>query len=598
MGITFIPIVAAVGITFDYARVAISKSDLNSALDAAGLAAAGRLYEPKETLEVLAQGFLDQNLDDAPFMVGDKPLQILSKTDETLRVAARAKVRTTVMGLFGVQEVDLYSEAEFTRKVMGLELAMVLDTTGSMAGSKLSTMKTAAKDMLATLFGAQQSSEHLRVALVPFSDMVNVNATRPDWRGDRLDFSVDASVPPDSGDPFDRADQDARIRQHHYGTDWAWIDVTGEALYNGWNIDDHRYVERNGNGGVNYRTARIYDSAYTDEPFEFGTNKKGDRIVQGGKFVPCSHRNAKGCSYEPLRNDHLWLYAKLDAEWLGCVESRPIVDALGVTRDLDISVEPPNASDPDTLFVPSFHADGGGGGFHSYMTDRNEFGTGNGPKVPEDDMDRLSFLNKYYQADAKIDDDGGDGGPNRNCGRPVTPLTDDRQGLENDIDALQANYSTNIPEGLAWGWRMLDPQPPFTAALPYGTRDSQGVKWEKAIVLLTDGENWTDRRRYNSYGFHHEDRLTGPEGENDPAAAMDKRLAKLCERVKQAGKDQGGDGIRLYVIAFRMSGTAAQDLFKPCASEPSYFFDADSNEDLKLAFQRIASDLARLWISE
>ena len=598
MGLTLVPVVAAVGATFDYARISTGQSGLANALDAAGLAAVKQLSEPDQTVQSIAQNFLERNLPDSGVFSSTPVVQILQKTDEVLQLSARGKVSTAVMGLFNVNEIEVYAEAEFTRKVQGLEIAMVLDTTYSMKGTRMTAMKAAAKDLLQTLYGSDRTSDRLRIALVPFADMVNIKATRPDWRGESLDFSVDDGVDPLAVDAWDRAAQDATILSHYTGADWAWIDVTGNARYNGWNIDDHRYVERNGNGGVNYRTAREYDSEYSPDPFEFGTKNNGDRLVKGGKYVPCSHKDAKGCDYEAVRNDHLWLYKQVGLEWRGCVESRPVEDAEGEIRDLDITVTAPDPDDPDTLFVPSFHADGGSGGYPSWMTDKNEFGTGNGPKVPSGSLDRLAYLNKYYQNDPKVQDVADDEGPNLNCGIPVTPLVSSRDALEEDIDALTYTTSTNIPEGLAWGWRMLDPQPPFDAALPYGHVDDKGVRWQKAIVLLTDGENWTRERRYNSYGFADEDRLTGPEGESDIKRAMDKRLAKLCTNVKNAGKDVGGEGIRLYVVAFDMNGSVKDTLFKPCASDPAHFFDAQGSVALSSAFKKIGADLASLRISK
>lgn len=58
-----------------------------------------------------------------------------------------------------------------------IEVAMMLDTTGSMSGSKMSDLKTAAKDLVDIVVWADQSQYTSRVALAPFSEYVNVSAT-------------------------------------------------------------------------------------------------------------------------------------------------------------------------------------------------------------------------------------------------------------------------------------------------------------------------------------------------------------------------------------------------------------------------------------
>jgi len=60
-----------------------------------------------------------------------------------------------------------------------LEVAMVLDNTGSMAGTKLSTLKTAASNFVDTLSSAAARSadpDAVKIGLVPFSMTVKVGS--------------------------------------------------------------------------------------------------------------------------------------------------------------------------------------------------------------------------------------------------------------------------------------------------------------------------------------------------------------------------------------------------------------------------------------
>jgi hypothetical protein len=81
-----------------------------------------------------------------------------------------------------------------------LELALVLDNTGSMAqtlsgssASKISGLKTAANNLLAQLF-AQSGSAQYYIGIVPFASTVNVGMT-PSWQGAQS-ATISASLSP------------------------------------------------------------------------------------------------------------------------------------------------------------------------------------------------------------------------------------------------------------------------------------------------------------------------------------------------------------------------------------------------------------------
>jgi hypothetical protein len=85
---------------------------------------------------------------------------------------------------------------------------------------------------------------------------------------------------------------------------------------------------------------------------------------------------------------------------------------------------------------------------------------------------------------------GMDEGPNTSCSTtPITPLTDvsNQDGLDTvkgAIDDMEANGATNVPEGMAWGWRTLSSAAPFT-----GGRSELGKGNDKVVIVLTDGAN-------------------------------------------------------------------------------------------------------------
>jgi len=67
------------------------------------------------------------------------------------------------------------ASSEVSKESNGLEVALVFDNTGSMGSqSRLSTLKVAANDFVEILFGPRNEADALKVAVVPFSQFVNV----------------------------------------------------------------------------------------------------------------------------------------------------------------------------------------------------------------------------------------------------------------------------------------------------------------------------------------------------------------------------------------------------------------------------------------
>ena len=64
-----------------------------------------------------------------------------------------------------------------------IEVSLMLDITGSMAGQKLTALKTAAKDLVNIIVWPDQSEHTSKVALVPYSMGVNVGDYADKVRG-------------------------------------------------------------------------------------------------------------------------------------------------------------------------------------------------------------------------------------------------------------------------------------------------------------------------------------------------------------------------------------------------------------------------------
>lgn len=194
-------------------------------------------------------------------------------------------------------------------------------------------------------------------------------------------------------------------------------------------------------------------------------------------------------------------------------------------------------------------------------------------------------------------------GPNLGCPTPITPLTNDKATIDAAISAMHAwsRGGTFSDIGMAWGLRVLSPEPPFTEGLPWGTD-----KWDKAVILMTDGDNQFFKLSGNAgnnsanaavnsdyTGYGRLDEL-GRMGTTNVATAkttINTRMASVC----QAMKDKG---ITVYTITFTSSiNSTTRDLYRTCASSPSKYFNSPTEAELHASFRAIATELSQLRLS-
>lgn len=471
--IAAMPIMAAAGIGVDVSRAYLVRAQLTQALDAAGLAVAGAPGASDEYLATLAQDFFNANYSEAEMGVpGDLQLNV---EGSVVTLSVSATLPTALLGIFGIDEMDVGSAVEVTRESKALEIVMVLDNTGSMGSSgKLDAMKDAATTLVNILFGEDPNTDKLHIGLVPFAAGVNVGT----------DFPTSA------------------------------LDMSGA-------------------------------SSIHKENFKFSAQPSIDT---------------------------LWdIYDEIDdRSWGGCVQTRP--------EPLDELDTPPSSG--DTLWVPWLAPDERSSGYYNNYFSDADSSQGNG----KEQKDLSKYMGSHVGSTSR--------GPNYGCTmRPLTPLTNDKDLLLSDINAMNASGVTHIPVGLAWGWRVISPEEPFAEGREYNDPDV-----DKAVILLTDGSNVLgtasnhNRSRYTAYGYVRRGRL----GTTDAGAAQDRldpKTADICENIKD-------EGVRLYTITFKVSDTETQELMEECATSSALYFDSPSNEELETIFQAIARDLSNLRLSK
>lgn len=183
--LSLIPMVLAAGAGIDFFRVMIVRTEMSSALDAAALAVGGSSSLTTDEMAALAKKFFDANyrLDSSYGEVSDLSVTV---SDKQIVITASNDVPTFFIKLAGLDTLHVATSTTVVWGQVKLWVALALDNTGSMAGDKLTALKSASKELLAMLKDAASTDGDVRVAIIPFNKNVNLgtsyyNSTWLDW---------------------------------------------------------------------------------------------------------------------------------------------------------------------------------------------------------------------------------------------------------------------------------------------------------------------------------------------------------------------------------------------------------------------------------
>lgn len=163
----------AAGLSIDYARGYLVKKEIARALDAAVLAAGSLPVTDVTAMQTLAKQYFDANISDSTRANYDPQINVAVGNSD-ITVTSTANVPTILMQLAGYDKMTVNEKSVAGRTLVNIEVALVLDNTGSMSGSKMTDLKSAAKTLVDTLYATEGSSEYVEVALVPFTGGVNI----------------------------------------------------------------------------------------------------------------------------------------------------------------------------------------------------------------------------------------------------------------------------------------------------------------------------------------------------------------------------------------------------------------------------------------
>ncbi|MEL6361035.1 MAG: VWA domain-containing protein [Pseudomonadota bacterium] len=179
--IILMPMLAAAGMAFDLTYSNNVRGQISEAADAALLAASRAKAMDDELSTEAAQGIAKKVFDGNTATLTDIRIDQVKfdydETNEIFSIDIDGAINTKILSVVGrdTMPIDIYAEAKAAPPRI-LEIAMALDNTYSMTGSKLTTLKTASKNLVDRVM--KDTDNTTKVGVVPFSQYVNVGPSR------------------------------------------------------------------------------------------------------------------------------------------------------------------------------------------------------------------------------------------------------------------------------------------------------------------------------------------------------------------------------------------------------------------------------------
>ncbi len=569
-GLMAVVLVALSGAVVDYVTLEQSRGRSQIALDAAALALQPEIFDKPlnvADIEDKAEKLLLERLGTA---FGASASNIVANANVELgqlTLQADLTVPTSFVSLVGVPRLNARIHSQATRRMLELEVALVLDNSGSMAGTPMSNLKTAACNAVNILFfgksgtcampsGSPTPNPKVRVSLVPFTHLVNIGtqyANEPwlDWSGKSSISTNNFDNDDDETTPF-KGPVDRRQLFRETNTSWAGC------------------VE-----------ARISPFDTTDDPpntnerlflplFSPDTYASTNNYISGDAGGTCKPKtctqvtrrtctgNKTNCTVNPTYD-----YTKTH---------NGVTTPMGTTSCVPAGATPTTTSETypnnSTQVVTSVY---------NLLT-------------PRERQDRMCKYMGTDQSDSRT---------NYTCPTAtVRPLTGSPSTVLSAINAMVADGSTNIQQGTVWGMHALTNTAPMTEA-----REAAPGNLSKVMIVMTDGKNDPatvetpgdmNGSTYFSWGFRYDGRLGEREDIDTEAKltkVMDDRTLAACTFAKEQR------GIEIYVIGLN-SSTATKAMMTKCASSTAHAYFPTQASQLNSVFEDIAGKLAALRLSQ
>ena len=584
-------LIGMIGLTVDFTRAQMIRSQLQNAADGAVLAAArapGNVTMADRT--ALANSYFQA---EAGSLATGATLSLSPAGNNGYRVDVSAPMEIGLARLINNTPWNVAVRSEAERGGVNLEVALVLDTTGSMSGQRITDLRNSAGDLVDIVVSDVQTPFYSKVALVTWGMGVNAGSYADNVRG------TIAGARSISGAAWQNGTTSINIS----GATRANPVVITTSSAHGYSTGDTVWISGvNGMTQINNRAYLVYK--VTNTTFQL-RDPSTNANINGSSYSNYSSSGTirrclvASCQVQVTSNNHgfannAWVYVT-------GVNGMTQINSSGDTA-WQVSGVATNTYILNGSVGPNYSAYTSGGSgwcttqgcqYYRFTNASNatrilqisncvsERVTTN---VTTDVAPTTTFVGRNYASTGNPCD----------TGTGLIPLTTDRAALRARISALTAGGSTAGQIGTAWGWYMLSPNWgylwPNASQRPaaYGAPQTQ-----KIAVLMTDGAfnttycNGVIAQNSLSGSGSNADHINC-NGTNGSSAAQ---TIALCTAMKARG-------IIVYTVGFHIDNDAtAMSVFSQCATSADHFFLADDGTSLQEAFRQIGQSISQLRLT-
>lgn len=177
-----VPIVGLVGAAVDYSRASDAKQTLNAAIDSAALMAARDASKLTDgQLRTRIDGWIRAQLSPEWASSFSGATVAINRTERTVNISGNISVPSTLMKVMGKDTMPVSTSNQSSWGSNTIELALVLDNTGSMASSgKMTALKEASLQLIQIMQDASQEPGQIKISIVPFAVQVRLDTSLKD----------------------------------------------------------------------------------------------------------------------------------------------------------------------------------------------------------------------------------------------------------------------------------------------------------------------------------------------------------------------------------------------------------------------------------
>lgn len=579
-----IPIITVAGFALDFQMTVTKKSKVQYAVDGAVLSAVKSLEAnaPKEQVTVEANAYFREilGLKNDTFLDCGPLNLVFGEDNEELDASVYCTNETTLSKIAGKQYLEFTVSSAATYGQGSLEVALILDITGSMAGSRITALKAAATDFIDIVIQDVQVPFYSKASIVPYAAAVAVGGYADTVRG----------AIPASKSITNAVWQDGNTVRNITGitrANPAVVTSNGHGYANG----DTVWIS--GVSGMTQVNNRAYTVAsVTTNTFRLqSTSSSGwSSYSSGGQIRKCLNA---GCAPTVTSSNHG--FQNGDHVVVNGVNGMTSLNT-GSNVTWVVANRTTNTFVATGSVGPSSGAYTNGGSIWCttygcrYFRFLNK--SSNAQRVHEVSTCATERTGAHAFTDRSPSDAlvGLHYPPSGNpctTANPIVPLTSNKTTLKDAISDLDEVGSTAGHMGAAWGWYTLSPN--FGEIFPAGSRPGSYNTRSlfKIAVFMTDGDFNT--AYCNGVIAGNSTSGSGSTSDQNNCNATNGTSYQQARAYCQAMKD---NGIMIYTIGFEVGNiAAAQSLLNDCATSPSHAYLASGSAELREVFQAIARSI-------